>query len=178
VGAALGWSRTKVGRAERGSLAAFSVADLAEHAAVVGLTLSAKLYPDGSPVRDAAHLALIARFRAQLASGLKLATEVPLPNPGDGRAWDAVIFGAGASIGVEAETRLRDVQALTRRIALKQRDAGFERVVLLIASSRTNRRLLREHGPALATSFPVKGLSAMRALAAGRDPGGGAVIAL
>jgi transcriptional regulator with XRE-family HTH domain len=178
VGAALGWSHSKVGRAERGVLGTFSIADLAAHAAVVGLAVSVRLYPDGSPVRDAAHLALIARFRSRLATGMKLATEVPLPIAGDGRAWDAVVYAAGAPIGVEAETRLSDVQALTRRIALKQRDGHIATVVLVVADTHRNRRILCEHQLALAVAFPVSGRSAIRALGRGRAPAGSAILVL
>ena len=37
--------------------------------------------------------------------------------------------------GVEAETRLRDLQALDRRLALKERDGGMDRLILLVLDS-------------------------------------------
>jgi hypothetical protein len=40
---------------------------------------------------------------------------------------------AGLRIGVEAETRARDRQELQRRVALKRRDGGVDRVILLLA---------------------------------------------
>ena len=45
-------------------------------------------------------------LRAQLASEAGWATEVPLPNPGDQRAWDALIRVARVRVGVEADRRL------------------------------------------------------------------------
>lgn len=178
VGDQLGWSHTKVGRIERGTLSSLSVADLSQLSATLGLAVVVKVYPDGSPVRDAAHLALIARFRARLPLPLKLAIEVPLPIAGDHRAWDAIIHGAGPPIAIEAETRLRDVQELTRRIALKQRDGHIATIVLLVADTHTNRRVLREHQPALTNAFPVSGRSALYALARGISPAGSTIVVL
>jgi hypothetical protein len=103
-------------------------------------------------------------------------TEVPLPIDGDRRAWDAVIYGAGEPIGVEAETRLRDIQALTRRISLKQRDAGLGCVLLLVSGSRGNRRLVRQMSAALAVSFPVSSRLVLAALGAGVRPSGSGVV--
>jgi hypothetical protein len=74
--------------------------------------------------------------------------EVPLPTPGDRRAFDAVIGGAGETIAVEAETRFRDLQAVRRRIAAKCRDANVSRVILLVLDSRTNRAVLDAAGEA------------------------------
>jgi hypothetical protein len=103
-------------------------------------------------------------------------TEVPLPIQGDLRAWDQMILGAGEPIGVEAETRLTDTQAVERKIALKMRDGGIGRVLLVVSSTRGNRLALREAGIAFHTSFPIPGRVALRALEEGRDPGGSAVI--
>jgi hypothetical protein len=105
-----------------------------------------------------------------------LLTEVPLPIPGDRRAWDAVIRGTGWHLPAEAETRPRDMQALDRRIALKLRDAGFEDVLLVLLDSAANRRLVRSG--ALPSRFVVQGRSALARLAEGRDPGGSALILL
>ena len=178
VAGQLGSSHAKVGRIERGVLNTVSVIDLAQQAAVLGLELSVKVYPDGPPLRDAAHLALLDQLRAMLPADLTMRAEVPLPLEGDRRAWDAVIEGRGFRIGIEAETRLRDVQALTRRVRLKQRDAGVERVILLVASTRTNRRLLREFESALRAEFRLGTRSVAAALRAGVDPGQSGVLVL
>jgi len=178
IGSAVAMSYTKVGRIERGVLPTLSLVTIAEVAAVLGHELSTKLYPDGPPLRDAAHLELLARFRSSLHVSLRMRTEVALPEAGDRRAWDGVVYGAGEPIAVEAETRLRDVQALERRITLKQRDGGIGRVILLVHSSRSNRETLREWTPGLLTAFPIPGSSVLRDLRSGRDPGGSGIVVL
>jgi hypothetical protein len=47
-----------------------------------------------------------------------------------------------------------------------------------VPGTRTNRSVLREFRLALAANFPVPSLVALEALAAGRDPGGNAIIVL
>lgn len=178
LGRAVGLSPAQVSRIERALAPNVSVLQLAGLSAAVGLDLAVRAYPAGEPIRDAAHLALLDRLRARLHRSLAWRTEVPLPIPGDRRAWDAMIRGPGWLLGVEAETRLGDLQALERRVALKQHDGGVDRVVLLLGDSRHNRSLLREHGNALAARFPVPGRRALELLAAGVDPGGSAIILL
>ena len=96
--------------------------------------------------------------------------------PGDRRAWDAIIRGLDWQMPVEAETRPRDAQALDRRIALKLRDAGFDKVILLLLNSAHNRRLVASG--ALAGRYAIDGRSALARLAEGRYPGGSAVVLL
>jgi len=71
------------------------VVTLARCAGAVGLDLVARLYPGTQPIRDAAQVALLAGFRARLHRSLRWATEVPIPIPGDQRAWDATV-GSGS----------------------------------------------------------------------------------
>jgi transcriptional regulator with XRE-family HTH domain len=170
-------SSSQVSRIERALLPGVSIEQLARLLAVVGLDLSGRAYPFGLPLRDAPQLGLLGRFQALLHASLPFRREVAVPGEGDLRAWDAVVYGAGEPIALEAETRLRDVQALTRRIALKQRDAGIERVILLVADSRTNRRVLRDAAAAFA-AFPISSRSVLEALARGADPGGSGVVVL
>jgi hypothetical protein len=146
--------------------------------AAVGLELSARAYPSGGPLRDAAHAALLDRLRLGLHRSLGWATEVPLPLVGDLRAWDALIRGRTSRCGVEAETHPTDLQALERRLALKQRDGAVDMVLLLLLDSRHNRSLLREHADVLQERFPVAGLRARELLAAGASPGGNAIVLL
>lgn len=176
VGRAVRLSHSQVSRIERAVHPSVSLIQLARIASVVGLDLSLRTYPNGSPLRDSAHLALLQRFRHRLAAALSVRTEVPLPIPGDLRAWDLVILGAGEPIGVEAETRLADIQALERRIALKARDGQVSRVLLVASASRGNRLAVRESLALLQTSFPVPGRVALAALADGRDPGGSSFV--
>ena len=154
--------------------------------AVVGLELSARAYPAGSPLRDRAHAELLEKLRICLHPSLRWRTEVPFPNQGDLRAWDALIdqpatpaaaasnFGAG----VEAETRPRDGQELERRLAIKRRDGGVDQLILLLSDTRSNRALVRERSASLAAAFPMRTRSVVAALQAGRLPDADALILL
>lgn len=146
-------------------------------AAVLGLQLTASLHPDGDPVRDAAHLALLDRFRRRLPTSLKLRMEVPVPIEGDRRSADAVIAGNGFQAMIEAETRIDDIQVIVRRISGKQRDLGTARVILLVADTRHNRALILRV-PELRQRFPVSTRACLAALDKGRDPGGDGLVLL
>jgi hypothetical protein len=89
-----------------------------------------------------------------------------------------VIQGAGWRYGVEAETRLRDIQALQRRVALKLRDGDLDGVILVIWKTRTNLTILRSLGAELDGLFPVPGKLALERLASGRNPGGSAIVVI
>ncbi len=101
-----------------------------------------------------------------------------MPILGDLRGWDAMIQGNGWRVAVEAEARPGDLQALERRIALKQRDSGVDGVVLLLKDSRRNRDLVRTYADALAGRFSVPGPHALELLAAGAHPTGDSLILL
>ena len=178
VGASAGISRTEVGRIERAAATRVPFEALSILGAVLGLDISMRAYPDGEPIRDAAQIALLARLRAVLHPTLTWRTEVPLEIPGDLRAWDAEIGGPGWRIPIDAESRLRDVQACTRRVALKQRDDHREAAILLVADTRHNRGILRLAGPELRGAFPLPGRRVLRALTNGLRPGASGIILL
>lgn len=174
----IGISRSQYSRIERGLTPDLTIAMAARVLAVLGLALHVRTFPAGDPLRDAAQLALLERLRVHLHPSFRWATEVPLPIPGDLRAWDATASNPAVRIGVEGETRLRDLQAVERRIALKERDGGMDRVILLVADTRHDREVVRAHADGLATRFPVPGKRALELLRAGVDPGGNALILL
>ena len=97
-------SRAQVSRLERGRVPKASVSELARLLAVVGLELSGRAYPAGKPIRDAAHRALLDRFRAVVPHSVQWRFEVPLNGAGDGRAWDAVL-GLGRSRTSQSKPR-------------------------------------------------------------------------
>jgi transcriptional regulator with XRE-family HTH domain len=169
VAAAIGLSRSQLSRIERG-LAPLDLATLARLFAVLGHDLSVRAYPDGDPLRDAGQLRLLDRFRARCHPSIGWRTEVPLPIPGDLRAWDLMGTVDGLRIACDAETRLRDLQALDRRLSLKQRDSGVDRLILLVADTRANRSILRAHDVWVRARFPVPGTRAMSSLAAAVAP--------
>lgn len=178
VAHAVGISRSRYSRIERGDVANLTIVQASMLLAAVGQRLYVRAYPTGRPIRDAAHLALLRRLRSCLHPSLTWRTEVPLPIRGDLRAWDATVAGTGWRIGVEAETRPRDVQALRRRIALKQRDGEMEHVILLLGATRHNRELLRDHAPDLLDGFPMPSARALELLTAGADPGASSIVLL
>lgn len=178
LGAAVGLSDSRVSLIERGLYADVPLVIVAELLAAVGLDLSARAYPAGGGLRDAGQIALLERFRTRVSGTFRWRTEVPMPIEGDLRAWDAALLQPGVRIGVDAETRLRDVQAVDRRIMLKLRDSGFDRAILLVAATRSNRLAVSDAAPIVLPNYPVPARSALRALAAGEDPGGNCLIML
>jgi transcriptional regulator with XRE-family HTH domain len=177
VGHAVGISHPGVSRIERALAPNTPLGRLDAMAAVLGLQLSVRLYPAGRPLRDEAQLELLDRLRRRLAPGLSWRTETPVPTGGDLRAWDAWIDGPDWTVFVDTETRIRDIQALARRTALKSRDTGTDRVVLLIADTRSNRTILASLGGSLVLGA-IPGRTILAALESGRDPGGSGVILL
>lgn len=169
-------SRAKEARYESGRDESATIVDMAVLLATAGVGLKVGTYPLGDPPRDEAHAARLAAFLEYVAPPLSWRTEVPLPNQGDYRAWDARLDGSGKRTGVEMETKLGDMQALGRRIALKRRDGGVDHLLLVIADTRHNRSVLRDHAtllpdlPRLTRSYVV---SEVRA---GRHPGDGVVL--
>lgn len=146
-------SQSRVSRTERLEQPWPRIDELAAHCAALGLRLVVKLYPEGSPVRDAGHLCLLERLRATIHAVYSWKSEVPVAGPGDQRAWDAMLAGP-ARVAVDAETRLHDLQDVQRRVELEWRDSGLSFVVLPVAASHHDRRVLREHRVALASTFP------------------------
>lgn len=173
---AAGISSSELSRIERGESTRVPLVTLHRCAAVVGLDLSARLYPGPGPLRDSAHASLLSNFGDQLHRSLRWATEVPLPIAGDLRAWDGFVSGADWRYGVEAETSPRDSQALNRRLQLKARDGGVDGVLLILRDNRSSRTFVREAAAELGPTFRTSGVRALELLRAGVDPGGSAII--
>ena len=174
----LGISHTELSRIERGLALWVPFETLVVIAAVLGLDLPLRAFPAGGPIRDRAQLELLAKFRALLPTDLTWRTEVPLRIERDLRAWDAVVGGHGWAVPVDAETRLRDVQSLCRRAALKRRDDGADMMILLVAGTRHNRQVLRLAKPDLVAEFPVAGPAMLAALSSRKRPIGSAIVVL
>jgi len=178
VGAAVGISHTEVSRIELGKATRVPYETLVMLATVLGLDLPLRAYPSGEPIRDVAQVALLGRLRSRLPPNLRWRTEVLLRIPGDRRAWDAFIGGDQWELPVDAESRLHDVQAWTRRAALKRRDDNRDVVILLVADTRHNRRVLRLVSADLVSDYPVRGADALKSLEQGERPTGSAIILL
>lgn len=179
VATSAGISPSKLGRIERGEVREPSLVAVCRVARVLGLATSVRLYPAGSPARDAAQLALEGRFEGILGPGLTLPREVVLPIPGDPRAWDGAVVRTDGIAFMDAETRIGDVQALARRLATKLRDDPRSHVlILVVARTRHNQRVLAEHREALRELLPLDGAAIARALRAGRLPTASGIIVL
>jgi transcriptional regulator with XRE-family HTH domain len=174
----VGLSHSQLGRIERAELPNVSIEQLCRACASVGLRFAGRAYPHGDPVRDHAQLALIARFRARLSDRVRVRVEVPLPIERDPRAWDLVLALEPEPAAVEAETRLRDLQALQRRVALKQRDGGISCVILLVNDTPANRRILALHAADVRAAFPLSGREVLAVLDRGRTPPANGVVML
>ena len=177
VGRACGVSRSTFARIESGDRRVTTLAELSCLGAAVGLEVRLRAYAAGDAIRDVEQARVLERLRPRVHVSLGWSTEVPLPIPGDLRAWDAVIRGPGWRIGVEAETALDDVQAVERRLALKQRDGDVDRVILLVADTRRNRLALAA-SPASFGSLPLRTREVLAALREGRDPGQSGIVVL
>jgi transcriptional regulator with XRE-family HTH domain len=175
---AVGISQAEMSRIERGAAPWVTFETLAVIAAVLGLDLPLRAFPVGDPIRDVAQLQLLAKLRALLPLGFTWRTEVPLRIERDLRAWDAVVGGPGWRVPVDAETRLRDVQAFARREALKRRDDGAETMILLVADTRHNRHVIRLAKADLVGDFPIIGAAVLAAICKGERPAGSGILFL
>jgi hypothetical protein len=97
---------------------------------------------------------------------------------GDGRAWDAQVVLGVVVVAIEAEMRLADIQALDRKIALKQRDSFVGIVILLIADTVGNRRALAAHRESLRARFPLDSRAILAAIGAGHAPSASGIVIL
>ncbi len=177
VARAAGVDRSWLSRFERGDAGGIGFVAVGRLLAVVGLDLSVRAYPGGDALRDAPQLGLVGRFRSEVAASVGLETEVPLPMPGDPRAWDAFLrFMSGARWGVEGETRVGDVQARVRSLQRKKRDGRVDGVILLLGDTAHHRAMFRDHGALLRSTFPVASDEALADLRAGRPPRGDTII--
>ena len=172
-----GMSPTRLGDIERGQVASPGFESLCRAARAAGLEPSLRVFPTGESVVDAGQLPVLARPESTLAHPLRMAREVALPIAGDARAWDARITDGRSSASLDVEARLGDVQAVSRRIALKQRDdPGAGVVLLVLGRTAHNRRLLVEHREALRAQFPLDGAAILRAFRSGTIPQAGGLV--
>lgn len=173
-----GISPSEVSRIERGRAEWASVVVLARLSSIVGLDLVVKAYPGALALRDARHGSQLEKLHTRLHPTLGWNLEVPFPNPGDQRAWDATIRGDRWRYGVECELNPVDGQALFRRLPLKRRDGAVDGLLLLMPDTRQTRAFRREFAEALRAEFTVQAALALRRFAAGVSTGGDALIVL
>lgn len=146
LAAEIGSSESALSRLERLRLADVGVVRLSEIASALGYEISLGIHPVGDPLRDSAQLVIGRRLVGLLGPPWSVLNEVLLPNPGDRRSWDKVVRLDGSdppyAIGVDIESRIRDVQALVRRTREREADHRVQAILLVLADSATNRRLV------------------------------------
>lgn len=179
VAAATGFAQQTVSRYERAVPPYPDFVQSAVTARVVGLELSVRCYPAPGQLRDAAHIALIQRLLARLGPEIRHSLEATI-RPGDLRAWDVLLIIGAVRVGVIAETRIRDLQALLRREHLKQAEADgrVDHLLLLVSDTRHNRTALAEAGAVLTATFPLTTRALLTRLARGEEPGASGVVIL
>jgi transcriptional regulator with XRE-family HTH domain len=175
----LGLSQSYISKLEVNGFDDLSLIRASELAALFGLEPSLTLHVAGAPLRDKGHEALLGRFMARLAPEWIVTREAPFPTPSDPRWWDALLRLANERyvLGVEAETRLRDMQAQVRRIHGRQRDGGADHVLVILSDSAHNRALAGDFRTALGPEFATQPREILRAMAAGTPlPGSGVIL--
>lgn len=175
----LGCSQANLWRTEAEEVAV-TVVRLSEMASVMGLELSIGLHELGDPIRDKGQQALAGRFAALLSPRWAVTSEALLPMPGDLRAWDKLLRLTGAErgqlVGVDLETRIRDVQALVRRTRMRERDGGVDAIVIVLSDSATDRRLVAQLRDALGPDYATNSRVLLKALREGSALAGSGVV--
>jgi hypothetical protein len=67
---------------------------------------------------------------------------------------------------------------MERRLALKCRDGGVDRLILLVNDTAANRRILRLHHTALRERFPLAGREVLAAVTNGEAPSANGLLLL
>lgn len=174
----IGRSASWLSRVERGLVPSVTVDELIVACAAVGLKLWITTFAAERAIRDAPQLALLRRFRERIGEGWDWSYEVIVPIARDQRAADAVIRAGSAVVMIEAFTRLADAQSQLRAVLLKARDIGIGRIIIVVAGSRANRLALDLAADVLASDFPLRTRTVLRALAGARDPGANGIVVL
>lgn len=172
-------SRARYGRIEAGVVGGLSIAQASRIGAALGLDLACRVYPNGDALRDEAQVRKLERLAAAVTKPLEWRTEVPLPSLAgriELRSWDASIALAEDSTKVEVEMRIRDGQALARRLALKRRDDSSGGLLLVIADTDRNRRVLALHPDLFADLQRLRPSRVFESLRTGRLPPSGLVV--
>jgi len=177
IAAQLGWSQTRYSLFER-NVREVTVADVSLVASILGLKLTFDVFRIDEGVRDAGSQRLIERFLAMLASVWLQTREAPFPHLGDLRSWDVLIrLGRDYRVGVEAETRLRDIQELVRRIRQRELHGGADHIIVILSDSQHNRRYVDEFRAALGPNYLTQPGDLLADLRTGRQlPGSGVIL--
>ena len=173
----LGWSQTRYSRFER-NVEPITVEDVFVVATVLGLRPRFDLYRVQEGLRDQGSQKLVDRFCALLSPLWSVKREAPFPTLGDLRSWDVLIrLGSSFRAGVEAETRLRELEELVRRVRQRELHGGVDAIVVALSRSAHNRAHVHELRTALGDSYATPAGDLLTALRTGRPlPGSGVIL--
>jgi transcriptional regulator with XRE-family HTH domain len=179
VGAAIGMSRSQVGRLVRHEVPEVTVKQICRLYAAIGLTATLRGYPADDPLRDGGQVKLLDRLRPRVATTVAWHVERGLHGWRDARAWDVVLDGHGCTDGIEAITRFGDAQAIQRRAMRKLRDdTSIQHLFLVIAGTHANRAALTVTRESIRADLPLDTRAILQAWGAGRCPGAGGIVIL
>ena len=175
-----GTSRSALSRLLSNELEDVGIIQLSEMASVLGYELSVGLHPVGDAVRDKGQLAVGKRFDAQLSKVWSVTDETLLPGAGEERAWDKLLRLVGSRppylVGADIETRVHDVQALTRRTRGRERDGMVDAILIVLADSAHNRRMVDELRRSLGADYATSPRAILAALRSGKRLVGSGVV--
>jgi transcriptional regulator with XRE-family HTH domain len=174
----LGWPQSRLSEFERNKRDP-TIGEICELGALLGLKPTIQFHPLGEAIRDSGQLKLIARFRATLGRAWHVMIEAPFPTLGDLRSWDVLIrLGSAYRVGVEAETRIRDVQELVRRIRQREVHGGVDEIMIVLSDTAHNRRLVAQLRDAFGERYATSPRALLAALRNGGQLEGSGVILL
>ena len=156
---------------------------LARAGAVVGLDVRIRAYPGGDPDSGTRHRpgcwCIGTDWRRPCASATRSPCRSSATSAHGMRASrDWSTRRAVATPRGRSRTRVTDVQSLVRRLQLKVRDGGEDRVLLVVADTHHNHAVVRGSRPTFDAQFPVDARTALADLSAGRCPRGSALVFL
>jgi transcriptional regulator with XRE-family HTH domain len=173
----LDWAQTRYSRFER-NVDPITVADLCLVATILGFRPRFDLFRENEGLRDQGAQALVERFCSVLSPLWAVRREAPSPILGDLRSWDLLIrLGNSFRVGIEAETRLRELEELVRRIRQRELHGGVDAIVVVLRKSSHNRANVGPLRQALGGRFATSPRNLLAALRAGTPlPGSGVLL--
>ena len=176
----MSWSQPGYARFEGAQLKDLGIVDLSIAASVLGYEVSVGLHPIGDSLRDKGQLAVGKRLAAMLSDAWRVTDETLLPGAGEQRAWDKLLRLVGESprylVGVDIETKVWDVQALVRRTRGRERDGHADRILVVLADTAHNRRVVDELRHGLGADYATSPRTILRSLRLGERLVGSGVI--
>ena len=180
IAAAMGSSQQAYARFEGERFKDLGLTQLSVVASVLGYEVSVGLHPIGDGIRDRAQQTVGKRFDADLSDAWHVTNEALLPGTGEQRAWDKLLKLVAESppylVGVDIESKVWDVQALVRRTRGRERDGHVDEILIVLADTAHNRRVVDELRTALGPAYVTPAREILRTLRLGQRLVGSGVV--